>query len=75
MQQPHNQQVAETVHHQVTQSGYGRHERTSAQDRCVPMQTISGMTDRGTAGRKGDCTPMPCRANRRRPRIRAVRAA
>ena len=48
MEQPHNQQAPETVHHQVAKPGYGRHERTSAQDRCVSMQTISGMTNRGT---------------------------
>ena len=48
MEQPHGQQAAETLHHQVTQSGYGRRKRTSAQDRCVSMQTISGMTNRRT---------------------------
>ena len=50
---PTASKLAKTLHHQVTQSGYGRRERTSAQDRCVSMQTISGMTNRGT-GKNAD---------------------
>jgi hypothetical protein len=53
LEQPHGQQAAETLHHQVTQSGYGRRERTSAQDRRVPVQTISRMTNRRT-GKNAD---------------------
>jgi hypothetical protein len=48
MEQPNEQQAAETVHHQVAKASYGRHEGTSAQDRCVSMQTISGVTNGGT---------------------------
>jgi hypothetical protein len=50
MEQPHGQQAAEALHYQVIQSGYGRDNRTSTQDRCVAMQTISTMTN----GRTGD---------------------
>ena len=102
MEQPHDQQAPEAVHHQVAKAGYGRHDGTSAQDRCVSMQTISGMTNRGTGKNtdRGGSTEddpdlfcvqapvpgaklagrvtarqMPHRANRRRPRIRAVWAA
>ena len=53
MEQPHNQQAPETVHHQVAKAGDGRHDGTSAQDRCVSMQTISGVTNRGT-GKNAD---------------------
>lgn len=71
MEQPHGQQAAEALHYQVIQSGYGRDNRTSTQDRCVAMQTISTMTNgrtgddadrRGSGGRaNGRTLPRPSR--------------